>query len=72
MKVAEVAFPVEADGAGPIYFWVEWGPGVVRTRPEPAAGDGGLETLYFEEAEVPSPDFDLQAGTLVVRVAPHP
>ncbi len=71
VKLAQIAFPVEARVEGAMYFWVEWGPGLSRTRPAPVL-QGAAQTLYFEEAEVPSPEFDIGAGTLLVRVERHP
>lgn len=72
VKLAEIAFAFEAGRDGPTYFWVEWGSQVRRAKPGPAALQSLSQTLYFEEAEVPSPDFDLGAGTLLVRVERHP
>ncbi len=72
LKLAEVVFLLEADQQGAQYFWLEWGPGVRRADLETPDVGGSLETLYFEEAEVPSPGFDVEAGRLLVRVVPHP
>jgi len=74
VKLAEVIFRFESDRSGPAYFWLEWGSEVRRSE---WTGDGPSDSadaswLYFEEAEVPSPDFDLEAGTISVRVEPHP
>lgn len=72
VKLAEIAFAFEAGRDGPAYFWVECGPQVTRAKPGQAAIQSPAQTLYFEEAEVPSPDFDLGAGTMLVRVERHP
>jgi len=72
VKLAEIAFGAKADREGPVYFWVEYGPGVRRGAGEPSLPAGPSEGLYFEEAEVPSPAFDLGAGMLLVRVEQHP
>lgn len=72
LKLAEVTFVTDVPRAGDLYVWLEWGPDVRRALPGPAELGALPQPLYFEEAEVPSPDFDLGAGMMLVRVERHP
>jgi hypothetical protein len=68
VKVADISFPVQGSQAGSLYFWVEWGAQTRRIHWQAASE----AAVYFQEAEAPTPDFDMPAGTLLVRVEQHP
>jgi hypothetical protein len=68
VQLAEVALAVPA-GAAPRHFWAEWGPGISRALPAPAALPGAEASLA--EGEVPLVLPDTELGTMLIRVEPH-